>query len=159
MREPLEIEDDAAPARFTSPDVLTSAGFTSLGEWILDTRDGIVLNVDAPNESGIYAFIEENVVAYVGIANSGFRTRFEGYCRGHEKQTTNARVKKLIQQKVSKGRSIKVLIATPAPGEWNGLLVNTAAGLEAGLIEMIRPPWNKKGTRSAKDANKTAPSS
>jgi hypothetical protein len=35
---------------------------------------------------------------------------------------------------------VKVLVATPEPSEWNGLPVNTAAGLEAGLIERIDVP-------------------
>ena len=35
-----------------------------------------------------------------------------------------------------------MLIATPAPSTWNGLPVNTAAGLEAGLIRPIGPDWN-----------------
>jgi hypothetical protein len=40
-----------------------------------------------------------------------------------------------------------VLIATPDPLEWQTLPVNTAAGLEAGLIAMIRPSWNIKGAQ------------
>jgi hypothetical protein len=39
----------------------------------------------------------------------------------------------------------KVLVATPEPLEWKDPPVNTAAGLEARLIEMIRPAWNIKG--------------
>jgi hypothetical protein len=39
-------------------------------------------------------------------------------------------------------KRVKVLVATPEPSEWNGLPVNTAAGLEAGLIERIGPIWN-----------------
>jgi hypothetical protein len=34
-----------------------------------------------------------------------------------------------------------------APSEWNGLPVNTAAGLEAGLIELIGPIWNILGVQ------------
>lgn len=34
---------------------------------------------------------------------------------------------------------------TPPALEWNGLPIVTAAGLEAGLIKMIQPPWNKAG--------------
>jgi hypothetical protein len=40
---------------------------------------------------------------------------------------------------------VKVLVATPEPSEWQELPVNTASGLEAGLIEMIRPSWNIRG--------------
>ena len=37
------------------------------------------------------------------------------------------------------------MIATPEPLEWHGLPVNAAAGLEAALIQMIRPAWNIVG--------------
>jgi hypothetical protein len=40
---------------------------------------------------------------------------------------------------------VKVLVATPEPQEWQELPVNTAAGLEVGLIQMIRPAWNIRG--------------
>jgi hypothetical protein len=33
----------------------------------------------------------------------------------------------------------------PPALEWEGLPVNTAAGLEAGLIDFIRPAWNIRG--------------
>jgi hypothetical protein len=44
---------------------------------------------------------------------------------------------------------MKVLVATPAPSEWNGLPVNTAAGLESGLMERIGPIWNIMGVAMA----------
>lgn len=46
---------------------------------------------------------------------------------------------------VAAGTMVEVYIAMPPPLEWNGLPVITSAGLEAGLIKMIQPPWNKMG--------------
>lgn len=45
--------------------------------------------------------------------------------------------------------AFKISLKLPLPPalEWNGLPINTAAGLEAGLIEMIQPPWNKMGIK------------
>ncbi len=37
--------------------------------------------------------------------------------------------------------------ARPEPQQWNGLPVNTSAGLEAGLIRLIRPEWNMLGAK------------
>lgn len=105
----------------------------------------IHLDAEAPIEPGVYVFVIDDGIAYVGLTNSGLRTRLDQYRRGYEGQRTNARVKDLIVQALARGRKVSVLIATPPPLSWNGLPVNTAAGLEAGLIQMIRPAWNLVG--------------
>jgi hypothetical protein len=79
-------------------------------------------------------------VAYVGVTTSGLRIRLSHYCRGHERQRTSARINKLIKKTLTAGKPVKILVATPPPSEWKGLPVDIAAGLEAGLIAMIRPP-------------------
>lgn len=96
-------------------------------------------------EPGVYAFVLDDAVAYVGLTNVGLRTRFDQYRRGHERQRTSARINKLIVKVLADGQHVKVLVATPEALEWNGLPVITAAGLEAGLSQMIRPIWNIMG--------------
>jgi hypothetical protein len=73
---------------------------------------------------------------------SGLKTRFDQYRRGHKSQRTSSRINGRISETLSAGKKVKVLVATPEPSEWQELPVNTAAGLEVGLIEMIRPSWN-----------------
>ena len=85
------------------------------------------------------------MVVYVGLANSGLKTRFDQYRRGHKGQRTSSRVKGLIINALAGGQQIKVLIAMPGTSVWNGLPVNTAAGLEGGLIQTMRPAWNILG--------------
>jgi hypothetical protein len=87
----------------------------------------------------------DDVVVYVGLTLSGLRTRLDQYRKGHKGQRTSARINKRIAATLSTGKHVKVLVATPEPLEWQDLPVNTAAGLEAGLIEMIRPSWNIRG--------------
>lgn len=84
-------------------------------------------------------------MVYVGLTNNSLKTRFDQYRRGHKGQQTSARLKVLIAKALSDGRNVKVLIATPESLEWGGLPVNAAAGLEAGLIEMIGPAWSIMG--------------
>jgi hypothetical protein len=55
-----------------------------------------------------------------------------------------------ISQTLQQGKPVKVLVATPEALEWQELPVNTAAGLVAGLIEMIRPSWDIKGAITRK---------
>lgn len=143
-QDPLTIGAAPPPSReTTSPDVILCAGFQALGEWTLVTGGAIRLDAQAPSEPGV--FVLDDAVAYVGLTNNGLRVRLDQYRRGYERQRTNARVRELIAQALAHGRKVRVLIATPPPHGWNGLPVNTAAGLEAGLIQMIRPAWNILG--------------
>lgn len=144
-REPVTVDATPAPREDTSWEVLLRAGFQFLGEWTQDPESEIKLDAKAPTEPGVYAFAVNDVVVYVGLTQTGLRTRLDHYRHGHERQRTSARVKSLIAKALAESQRVKVLVATPPSGQWNGLPVNTAAGLEAGLIQMIRPAWNIQG--------------
>jgi hypothetical protein len=145
-REPVEVVAAPAPREDTSWEVLTEGGFQLLGEWTRDPESIIKLDAKAPNKPGVYAFVVDDIVVYVGLTLSGLKTRLDQYRRGHKSQATSSRIHERIAQTLGAGKQVKVLVATPEPSEWgNNLPVNTAAGLEAGLIEMIRPAWNIRG--------------
>jgi len=146
-REPIEVEATPAPREDTSWTVLSKAGFQCIGEWKQSPKSPIWLDAEAPNLPGVYAFIVDDVVVYVGLTLSGLRTRFDQYRRGHERQRTSSRIHGRISESLHAGKNVKVLVATPELSDWNELPVNTAAGLEAGLIEMIRPAWNIRGAQ------------
>lgn len=148
-REPVVIEveeqgSEPAALPTTSWEVLLRAGFHFLGEWRGVDQD-FQIDAKAPTDAGVYSFVVDDVVMYVGLTQRGLRARLDGYRRGHEKQRTNARIKGLIQDALVSGKRVKVLVATPPASEWNGLPVNTAAGLEAGLIAKVQPAWNILG--------------
>lgn len=152
LRREVEVEREAVtvdatpPAREdTSWEVLRDAGFEFLGEWTCDPESLIRLDAKAPVAPGVYAFVVDDVIVYVGLTLSGLKTRLDQYRRGNKGQKTSARINVRISQTLRSGKQVKVLVATPEPSEWQDLPVNTAAGLEAGLIEMIRPSWNIKG--------------
>ena len=146
-REPVEVDSAPAPYEDTASIVLTEAGFKHLGDWTLDSQSATQLEATAPSTPGIYSFVVDDVVVYIGLTLSSLRARFDQYRYGHKGQKTSARINHRISQTLKVGKSVKVLIATPERMEWKNLPVNTAAGLEAGLIEMIRPTWNIKGAR------------
>ena len=146
-REPVTVDAAPPPREDTSWEVLTQAGFQLIGEWAGNAEGAIMLNAQAPAAPGVYAFVVDDIVVYVGLTLSGLRGRFDQYRRGHEGQRTSARINERIAETLRQGKPVKVLVATPEPLEWQDLPVNTAAGLEAGLIEMIRPSWNIKGAR------------
>jgi len=148
-REPVVVEveehvGEPVSSPTTSWEVLLRAGFHFLGEWRGADQD-FQIDARAPSDAGVYSFVVDDVVMYVGLTQRGLRARLDGYRRGHEKQRTNARIKALIQEALVAGKRVKVLVATPATSEWNGLPVNTSAGLEAGLIAQIQPAWNILG--------------
>jgi hypothetical protein len=142
--EPVEVElsDDTEPvdAKF-----LLQAGFKLLGNWTLPTPGEISLSAKAPNNPGVYAFILEGVIVYIGLTQRGLRARMDDYRRGHERQKTSRRVKGLIATALSEKKCVEVLIAIPPALDWNGLPINAAAGLEMGLIKSIKPVWNILG--------------
>ncbi|NNM75710.1 GIY-YIG nuclease family protein [Sphingomonas sp. ID1715] len=126
---------------------LIDAGFDLLGECRLNGDGAFAYSEQAPTDAGVYAFAVEGVVHYVGLTRFGLRTRLGHYVYGHERQRTSARIKQLILGALAADRSVTVLIARPPAMSWNGLPVDGAAGLETGLIKMIRPPWNQQGNR------------
>ncbi|MGA9670854.1 MAG: GIY-YIG nuclease family protein [Terracidiphilus sp.] len=146
-REPVEVDAAPAPLVDTSWKVLIDAGFQFIGEWTQDPESLIRLDAKAPALAGVYAFTVDDIVVYVGLTLSGLKTRFDQYRRGHKGQRTSSRINGRISQTLRDGKKVKVLVATPEPSEWQELPVNTAAGLEVGLIEMIRPSWNIRGAQ------------
>jgi hypothetical protein len=143
-KEPVEVElsDDIEPV---NAEFLLQSGFQLLGNWTQPAPGEILLSVHVPKKPGVYAFILEGVIVYVGLTQTGLKTRMDHYRRGHERQRTSRRVKGLISTALSEKKRVEVLIAMPPSLDWNGLPINTAAGLEMGLIKSIKPVWNILG--------------
>lgn len=129
-------------------DVLADAGFERLGMWVADGAGGIGLDTSAPRDAGVYVFVVDGLIKYIGVSRAGIRSRMSNYRLGQAGQKTSARVNQIINEHVKAGTVVEIYIAMPPALEWNGLPVITAAGLEAGLIKMIQPPWNKMGVES-----------
>jgi hypothetical protein len=149
----------AGPSPTVHPDVLLNAGFRVAGQW-KRTPDGIEVDGDPPKQPGVYAFVLNDVLMYIGVTLSSLRGRMAQYRRAHPGQRTSFRVNGLIKTALDDGKSVTILIATPEPGRWSGLTVNTAAGLEVGLIQDFRPQWNKQVGRLIRlrsDADASSP--
>lgn len=125
--------------------ILLDAGFTRLGTWIADGAGGIALETPAPREAGVYVFVVDGMIKYIGVSRAGIASRMSNYRAGQKGQRTSARVNEIINEHVMTGTIVEIYVAMPPALEWNGLPVITAAGLEAGLIKMIQPPWNRMG--------------
>ncbi|UYQ71129.1 GIY-YIG nuclease family protein [Pelagibacterium flavum] len=130
--------------------VLVEAGFIKLGDWISDEKGRIALSVPAPHDPGVYAFATEGFVRYIGLTRVGFAKRMQNYRAGHVRQRTSHRINAVILEHIGAGTEVEIYLAMPPTTTWNGLPVTTAAGLEAGLIELIQPPWNMMGVGQKK---------
>jgi hypothetical protein len=117
-REPVEVDATPAPREDTSSEVLLEGGFQFLGEWTLDPESLIRLDAKAPTAPGVYAFVVDDIVVYVGLTLSGLKTRLDQYRRGHKGQKTSSRINGRICQTLHDGKKVSVLVATPEPSEW-----------------------------------------
>lgn len=134
-----------APPGTHSWEVLLRAGFLFIGEWVLGNDGVISLGATIPTDAGVYAFVVDDIVKYVGLTQRGLRHRLRRLNASFTRQNSLARVEMLIAETLDSGRRVKVLIAAPDPLDWKGLPIDTSAGLEAGLVAMMRPEWNLRG--------------
>lgn len=126
---------------------LIDAGFELLGDCSLSGDEAFGYSAKAPAAAGVYAFAVDGRVKYVGLTRGALRTRLGHYVRGHKGQRTSAHIKGRILETLRAGKLVQVLVATPPAFEWNGLPVDGAAGLETGLIRLIKPEWNRQGNK------------
>ena len=126
-------------------ETLRRAGFQEAAAWALNTQ-GIELVRDIPKYPGVYAFVSDGEVLYVGSASRSLKQRLYGYAKPGSDQKTNIRINETILRTLRSGNEVTVWIAIPGDSSWNGLPVDLSLGLEQGLINTYRLPWNKRGT-------------
>lgn len=134
--------------RSLDPDTLRLAGFEDLGDWALQ-NGGLLTIHSAPVGPGVYAFVIDLRVVYVGVAIGGLRRRLRCYARPGNRKTAT-RINGEICAALEQGQDVRVLAATPPAMMWNGLPINGAAGLELGLIQTYDLPWNRQHARMLK---------
>jgi hypothetical protein len=134
----------------SSVEQLTQSGFRHVGSWL--SHEGKI-KLDFTPEQGratVYAFLLDGVLVYIGLTQTCFYRRMQGYRNGTATQRTNIRIRGFILEALASGRKIEVLAATPEEKlAWRNLPVSLAVGLESGLIEKFRPEWNLLNKRIA----------
>lgn len=138
----------AAPPPVAKPplqvEMLLRSGFVAAGKWRLSDDESVVLELPLPKEVGVYAFAQQGIVQYVGVATMGLAKRIYFYGRPGVTQKTSIRINGLVKAELLAQRAVDIFVAIPHDLEWNGLPVHGAAGLELGLIKKFDLPWNKR---------------
>lgn len=127
-----------------SVDDLVGGGFAFAGRWVLTDAGEIALDRSFANAVGVYAFVVDRVVVYVGVATTGLATRLSHYAKPGIRQLTNLRLNRLIKDELVTRPYLDIYTAMPSDLEWSGLPVNVSMGLEFGLIRKYALSWNKR---------------
>lgn len=133
--------------RTLTTDRLLKAGFERIGSWEVNDVGELSHRLALPARPGVYAFAIDGSVRYVGLASTSLKQRLGFYRKPGASQTTNVRLNAEIRREIAGEACVEVLLAEPPDGEWNGLVIRGAQGLEAGLIGSFDLPWNVKGSR------------
>ena len=125
-----------------SVETLVRGGFELSARWILTDAGELTTDRPLPNAVGVYAFANEGIALYVGVATMGLAKRLRFYAKPGVSQRTSQRLNQMLKDELLALPSIDIYTAMPADLEWNGLPVHMSAGLELGLIKRFALPWN-----------------
>lgn len=123
---------------------LINNGFNKIADWHLE-NDKIILSEKLPKQAGVYAFVKNNDVVYIGMTIRSLHQRLNFYSKPGPTQRTSIRVGGLIKNELENNFNIEILAAFPEETRWNGLPVDVVSGLEAALISKYKPAWNMRG--------------
>jgi hypothetical protein len=129
-------------------ELLLDSGFVEVGCWTV-SEHRINPPANLPAKRGVYAFAIDGQAMYVGLASRSVKQRLGFYARPGASQRTNVRLNAMIRDLVGRGATIRIFLAHPEDGAWNGFRVSGPEGLEAALIEDYDLPWNQRGSQSA----------
>lgn len=136
---------------------LIDGGFQEIGCWELNAVRDLSHSIDLPRKAGVYAFAIDGVVQYVGLASVSLHQRLNFYRKPGASQRTNIRLNGIIKARIEEGATVRILVAHPPEQKWNGFLIKSAEGLEAGLIADFELPWNMRGTNPTRASPRVAP--
>jgi hypothetical protein len=125
---------------------LTAAGFVRFGYWQLDANSFPHIVGNFPPEPGVYVFVVDTEVRYVGSTLTGLRGRMHRYNRPNNKGSNVIYMRPFIRDALTSGAEVNVFATTmKSPILWEGLQIDSIAGLEQGLIRACQPSWNRRG--------------
>lgn len=98
-----------------------------------------------PTEPGVYLFVDQELVRYVGVTSGTLQLRMRPYERRLRQAISGRPVYKGIEDVLRAGREVEVYTLSninPRIGLWGRLPLDYLVGIESGLIEQLNPAWN-----------------
>jgi hypothetical protein len=129
---------------------LKKAGFSKSGVF-LRFAGTVSLSGVIPDNPGVYRFVIDRNVRYVGKAEGSLRRRLRGYENGLRKRLVKRPVHKGILETLDGGKNVDVYTLTFTIKQQlfyrKGLPVDYLVGVEAGLIDQLdEGHWNPFGS-------------
>jgi hypothetical protein len=115
----------------SSIDQLIEAGFKNVGPWQLDPVIGPKFVGQIPKDAGVYVFVVNDQVCYVGCAQRGLHKRFLKYKSRKNKGAVAVRLRAYIAKALASGAEVSVYVMTPPsrsvhdPGQKLGVTAGT----------------------------------
>lgn len=131
-------------------DTLRKGGFRLDLPWPADTDSYRRFLDKVPDTPGVYAIVVGNRVCYIGKAQEqGIRNRLKKYTTAKKWGSTAETVRAGVENELNAGNEVRVFLLEPETRpHWlrdPHLPINLIEGIEAGLIQVLQPAWNKRG--------------
>lgn len=136
---------------------LKKRGFTRSAS-LYKQQETYKLEGELPKAPGLYLFVIDSIIKYVGIADSSLWTRVRRYRESIDRiknrpdpEYTPRKVYTELLRFLNLGKKVNIytlqIRGKTRIGTWKGLPIDRLHGLEAGLIETIDPPWNPRNKK------------
>jgi hypothetical protein len=120
-------------------------GFEVAGFWELSETGSISFDGKLPAKPGVYAFLLNDTIVYVGVSARNLRNRINFYAKPGASMRTSIRVNELVRTALLRGDVVALAVVSPQDQSMNGMTIPMHTAVEAGLIRELRPIWNKQG--------------
>jgi hypothetical protein len=141
---------------------LKNVGFKQCASWRLrdDKSSFLQVETEIPEKPGIYLFVVDDKVRYVGKADKTLNHRVHSY-ESRRRGGKRARpVHVGVRDALKRGDKVTVFtleVKEPRIIVSEGMPLDRLVGIEAGLIETIDPDWNRYNSKGRKRRIDTGP--
>jgi hypothetical protein len=135
---------------------LIAVKFQKTGTWHRNEQGQAICVGPVPKSPGVYLFVVDGVVHYIGSSLKSLHSRMRGYERRQRGRTPQRPIHSELGNAIEARTVVKVhtvVIKEPIQYDPDGLPVDYAIGLEAGLIQALNPMWNRRGRKLVLDNN------
>jgi hypothetical protein len=128
---------------------LKKAGFEKTGGFSTLKGGPELWRENIPGDPGLYLFVIDEEIYYVGKTQRSLRRRILAYRRALDRDFRRREVHNGLEEALDDGKKVEVytlIVKAPRHLIIDDLPFDYLVGLEAGLILNLQPDWNSRGT-------------